>query len=491
MRKQWFLALWAWGSAAVPVTADDLSPSSSPTPPRVRAVVRIVPSSQDVSPSATESKRSEENASGSDEEPARFATPAVVSPQGELPASATPAPRELEPHRAGEIATRELAQTTSALSVELSPLPVAAPSEKSRGFVLAVEHQRVGTTDLSRVVLRLPPGTRLARLEPSIGWIQDEKDSSCWTRSLKGIAAGDRREWRGYLDGADVRGRIEARVESWAEVFDEVTEPFVANSSPATESNDEVADAVAPTLVSLRCEGPARGELGATLIYKVRIVNSSDSVLEGVELVPDLDNGLYLEGRRQLMVSEPIAARGEAILDVAVRAGRVGEQLLRFELRRGDQELTRVEHRVQIEDSGVEARLEGAASAAVGTETAFAIHVEHRGQMALEDVVVTLSLPPGLRVTKVEHEAGYDTELRMMAWRIVHLEPRSSVVLRYRAVVESPGDLEQQIDVSHGAADEVVSDHLVTRARPSTTTSPRTARAIPLRDPVPKSSNRD
>ena len=89
----------------------------------------------------------------------------------------------------------------------------------------------------------------------------------------------------------------------------------------------------------------------------------------------------------------------------------------------------------------------GPQSWSLNQEATFEIDLACDGDEPIKDIVVTLQLPENVRVTTVEHQAGIDEERRLMAWKVVELNPGSSVKLRYKAVGSDVGQAVQTIHV--------------------------------------------
>ncbi len=200
-----------------------------------------------------------------------------------------------------------------------------------------------------------------------------------------------------------------------------------------------------------------------------------------------------------MQLGEAIPAGKTRSIEIAVRAHDAGRHELGFVLLQADETIARATHDLQVLDGALDVRLEGPERFPVGQDATFTVRLEHQGNEPLEDLIVTLALAEGLRVTKVEHEAGYDADSNRLAWRIVRLAPGDRLELRYMVRAERGGEVRQSVEVTGDdlatgvgaelAARVVGEDRSRIASEPRRPEAPRAARTpdpngrVPLSDP--------
>lgn len=229
-------------------------------------------------------------------------------------------------------------------------------------------------------------------------------------------------------------------------------EAFASESDDAleiTENDDEPLAAESDvSAIDFACEGPTTTRSGTSLILRLTIRNRSSEPVSGLELATEFPQGVFLEGRRNVQLGDAIPAGKTRSIEIAVRAHDAGRHELGFVLLQGDESVARATHDLQVLDGALDVRLEGPERFPVGQDATFTVRLEHQGTEPLEDLIVTLALAEGLRVTKVEHEAGYDADSNRLAWRIVRLAPGDRLELRYMVRAERGGEVRQSVEVT-------------------------------------------
>ncbi|MEZ6105501.1 MAG: hypothetical protein R3B96_05160 [Pirellulaceae bacterium] len=345
---------------------------------------------------------------------------------------------------------------------------------------------------------KLGAGAEVHAIRPSTGWVLDEASGE-WRLDLADWVAGEetRLSRRAPLEGLEECG-VEARV-----ILNEA--PLAADSSDDDDTNvtrddsahesDEGDESDAPLVaaeddsdstiefaplrpapapiasaprdrtsrsledepqvlaprtrgVEMICDGPTTTQVGASVIYALRISNRSDLSLDQLELSADLPAGVFLEGRRRVLVGETVEPGNDVTLEVAVRAHAEGRHGLKFVLLNDGLPVATVEHELEVLDGVMQVELIGPEAMDAGTEAVFSVEVQYLGDEPIENVVVTLQLDERQRVTTLEHAAGFDPERRLLAWRIVELNPGDEVQLRYKVIGESAGPFAQAVAVS-------------------------------------------
>lgn len=193
--------------------------------------------------------------------------------------------------------------------------------------------------------------------------------------------------------------------------------------------------------------GPTRAKKGSTLLYSVSLENLSEYDLGDIKIKAIVPDGVYLEGRPELALTDRLPSGQQRSMDIAIRTQRSGEFQLQFEAWHEGTRLAKKTHDVSVVASDLRVGMGGPQSWSLNQEATFEIDLACDGDEPIKDIVVTLQLPENVRVTTVEHQAGIDEERRLMAWKVVELKPGSSVKLRYKAVGSDVGQAVQTIHV--------------------------------------------
>ena len=193
--------------------------------------------------------------------------------------------------------------------------------------------------------------------------------------------------------------------------------------------------------------GPTRAKKGSTLLYSVSLENLSEYDLGDIKIKAIVPDGVYLEGRPELALTDRLPSGQQRSMDIAIRTQRSGEFQLQFEAWHEGTRLAKKTPDGSVVASDLRVGMGGPQSWSLNQEATFEIDLACDGDEPIKDIVVTLQRPENVRVTTVEHQAGIDEERRLMAWKVVELKPGSSVKLRYKAVGSDVGQAVQTIHV--------------------------------------------
>ena len=370
---------------------------------------------------------------------------------------------------------------TPRLAVQVDSEENEQLQQRIRVQVINESPQAAGRTEL---MVTIPNELELDQFKPQPLRREQQGEASLLLYSLEGLAGSDQIEISFTATGKeDCGGLIHAIVTTEAEFSKllEFKQSVAAEADPAEADPEEPTETVGPAPSSeedggeevvdvapseespksraraekvaiskdlpLLIAGPRRAQKGATLVYSVSLENLSDVDLSDVQIKTRLPEGIYLEGRRDLKLTDRLPAGQQRSMDIALRSQQSGEFDIEFEawhdgIRLAEQSLT-----IDVVSSDLKAGMGGPQSWSVDREATFVIDLQCEGDEPIKDVVVTLQLPENIRVTTVEHQAGYDEEQRLMAWRVVELQPGTSVKLHYKAVGLKPGEALQTLHI--------------------------------------------
>jgi hypothetical protein len=497
----------SWGLAdEIPI----ISGTSTPVPQAATSSPRVAPVivGKDAGASSTSSRSSNPGASGlikliqqpqsaNDSKPSARAketqtVPVTSSSSAAKPLSsatvAAEAAAKSQPIKA--LQSPLVVHRTPRLAVQVDTAEGEQQIQRIRVQVVNESPQAAGRTEL---MVTVPSELQLDQFKPQPLRREQQGEASLLLYSLEGLAGSDQIEISFAAQGLeDCRGLIHAVVTTEAEFSKllefrkssttEVDEPLVletadpappqqndagalkedagssevdageqiAKVAPETESPSPGVDKPAvgaakdlPLLIA----GPRRAQKGATLVYSISLENLSDIDLGEVKIKTSLPEGVYLEGRRDLKLTDRLPAGQQRSTDLAIRAQRSGEFPLEFEAWHDGVRLAQQTMTIDVVSSDLKAGMGGPQSWSVDREATFVIDLQCEGEEPIKDVVVTLQLPENIQVTTVEHQAGYDEEQRLMAWRVVELQPGTSVKLHYKALGLKPGEAIQTLHV--------------------------------------------
>lgn len=437
-----------------------------------------------------------------------------------------------------------VAEPESEYRVEVLPIDPRLRTQ-TPSFRLTLQCLKLAPEQRAELVLQIEGETIVRAIKPNDGWTKRSRANE-WVWSLNSITVGDELDWIVELPAGVEECSVEARVDliddesssesasdsiateedatplptdDSSETTVESNDEVVAEDTPATESVADAADAAplrpAPSPISrssqrnersisdepqvlaprtrgveLKCEGPTTTLLGASVIYELQVSNRSSETLSDLELTTDLPEGIFLEGRRRVLLSEELAPGQDATIEVALRAHAPGTHQLKFVLVNDGLTVASVQHELEVLERSMQVELLGPESFEAGNEATFSVEIAYHGEEPVSDVVITLQLDASLRVTTLEHAAGFDAERQLLAWRIVELKPGDEVQLRYKVVSDRAGPVEQQVGVSAPALSEPIHRELagtvVARASsPSREQELRGARRSLSAPPVP------
>lgn len=457
--------------------------------------------------------------------PANSATPRVAERNEFAPDSTNSTPAS--PTNAADEDTGSTESPAASLSPEyqVQVLPIDPRLRtQTPSFRLSLNCLRVDPNQPAVLVLQVGEDSGVHAIKPSEGWTRRGKTNE-WVLSLDSVTEGEELDWIVELPSGIEECSVEARVDLVTEETDEATdetettesseetEPSLAGpvseDEASTEASDETtseeesleeSDAYpalrpAPSPISnsseraprslsdepqvlaprtrgveLTCEGPATTLLGASVIYQLQVTNRSTETLADLELTTDLPEGIFLEGRRRVLLGEEVPPGETVSLEVALRAHSPGSHSLKFVLVNDGLTVASTEQELTVLDGSMQVQLQGPTSLEAGKEGTFSVEIKYHGEEPVSDVVVTLQLHESLRVTTLEHAAGFDAERHLLAWRIVELKPGDNVQLRYKVIADQTGEFEQEVGVSAPTLDEPIlkqiSGTIVARTQP-------------------------
>ena len=424
----------------------------------------------------------------------------IPVPKVEMRASKSPG--QSKPIKA--IQTPLVVRRTPELKVQIEAEKTAKLKHR---VVVKVNNESGHAAGRTTLAVTVPEELQVSQLKPEPMLKERQGEVTLLLYSLEGLAASEENEIGFSISGSeDCRGLVCAVVNTEAESSqlinmkeqeeasstdieltskiedDKVAQPaFVAEPDVADNATElkadptaasEAVEAVAEETVAEEAEvqsepkkreagpirslgvdlpllvaGPTRAKKGSTLLYSVSLENLSEYDLGDIEIRAIVPNGVFLEGRPELELTDRLPSGQQRSMDIAIRTQRSGEFQLQFEAWHEGTRLAKKTHDVSVVASDLRVGMGGPQSWSLNREATFEIDLACDGDEPIKDIVVTLQLPENVRVTTVEHQAGIDEERRLMAWKVVELKPGSSVKLRYKAVGSDVGQAVQTIHV--------------------------------------------
>jgi len=234
-------------------------------------------------------------------------------------------------------------------------------------------------------------------------------------------------------------------------------------TSVRTENQQNVLVAVREPELQALINGPSQTNLGEKVVHEVVITNVGDGVATQVNVRPIFPNNL-VQTKSPASNLIPSIAPGKSAKIVyhsqAVAAGAAEIQAAvssddGVEPRTANLAMTVFEPTLQVSAIGPKVNF-------VDRNGIYTINVENKGKVPVTDIIVSLNVPKGLKITTISREANVDAEKGVLRWKFAKVAAGSIEQIQMMATAETEGDLVCNISVdSHETAKKQI--NLATR----------------------------
>ena len=242
-------------------------------------------------------------------------------------------------------------------------------------------------------------------------------------------------------------------------------------TSVRTENQQNVLVAVREPQLQALINGPSQTNLGEQVIHEVVITNVGDGIATQVNVQPIFPRNLVQTKSPESNLIATIAPGKSAKIVYHSQAIAPGPAEIQAAV---------------SSDDGVEARVANLAMtifeptlqiSAIGPKINFVdrngiytINVENKGKVPVTDILVSLNVPEGLKITTISREANVDAEKGILRWRFKEIPAGSVEQIQMMATSKKEGDLVCSISVdSHETAEKQIklATRVTTRANMS------------------------
>ena len=242
-------------------------------------------------------------------------------------------------------------------------------------------------------------------------------------------------------------------------------------TSVRTENQQNVLVAVREPKLQTTINGPSQTNLGEQVTHEVVITNIGDGVATQVNVQPLFPTNLVqTKAPESNLISKIDPGKSAKILyySQAIAAGPAAIQASAssddgVESSTANLAMTVFEPTLQVSAIGPKINF-------VDRNGIYTINVENKGKVPVTDILVSLNVPEGLKITTISREANVDAEKGILRWRFKEITAGSVEQIQMMATSEKEGDLVCNISVdSHETAEKQIklATRVTTRANMS------------------------
>ena len=242
-------------------------------------------------------------------------------------------------------------------------------------------------------------------------------------------------------------------------------------TSVRTENQQNVLVAVREPKLQVLINGPSQTNIGEQVTHEVVITNVGDGVATQVNVLPTFPANLVQTKAPETNLISKIAPGKSAKITYYSQAIAPGpaEILAAVSSDDGVQPssanlaMTVFEPTLQVSAIGPKVNF-------VDRNGIYTINVENKGKVPVTDILVSLNVPEGLKITTISREANVDAEKGILRWKFSEIAAGSVEQIQMMATSEKEGDIVCNISVdSHETAEKVIklATRVTTRANMS------------------------
>lgn len=239
-------------------------------------------------------------------------------------------------------------------------------------------------------------------------------------------------------------------------------------TSVRTENQQKVLVAVREPQLQALINGPSQTNLGEKVVHEVVITNTGDGVATQVTVQPVFPGNLVQTKQPKSNVIPEIAPGKTAKILYHSQAIAPGAAQIQAAVSSDDGvtpqtanlAMTIFEPTLQVSAIGPKVNF-------VDRNGIYTINVENKGKVPVTDILVSLNVPEGLKITTINREANVDAAKGILRWKFDEVAAGSVEQIQLIALAEKAGDLVCDITVdSHETAEKqiMLATRITTRA---------------------------
>ena len=239
-------------------------------------------------------------------------------------------------------------------------------------------------------------------------------------------------------------------------------------TSVRTENQQKVLVAVREPQLQALINGPSQTNLGEKVVHEVVITNTGDGVATQVTVQPVFPGNLVQTKQPKSNVIPEIAPGKTAKILYHSQAIAPGAAQIQAAVSSDDGvtpqtanlAMTIFEPTLQVSAIGPKVNF-------VDRNGIYTINLENKGKVPVTDILVSLNVPEGLKITTINREANVDAAKGILRWKFDEVAAGSVEQIQLIALAEKAGDLVCDITVdSHETAEKqiMLATRVTTRA---------------------------
>ena len=242
-------------------------------------------------------------------------------------------------------------------------------------------------------------------------------------------------------------------------------------TSVRTENQQNVLVAVREPKLQTLISGPSQTNLGEQVTHEVVVTNVGDGVATQVNVQPIFPRNLVQTKSPESNLIPSIAPGKSAKIIYHSQAIAPGSAEIQAAASSDDGvtpstanlAMTIFEPTLQVSAIGPKVNF-------VDRNGIYTINIENKGKVPVTDILVSLNVPEGLKITTISREANVDASKGILRWKFKEIAAGSVEQIQMMATSEKEGDLVCSISVdSHETAEKLIrlATRVTTRANMS------------------------
>ena len=242
-------------------------------------------------------------------------------------------------------------------------------------------------------------------------------------------------------------------------------------TSIRTENQQNVLVAVREPKLQALINGPSQTNLGEQVTHEVVITNVGDGIATQVNVQPMFPRNLVQTKAPDSNVIPKIAPGKSAKIIYYSQAIAPGPAEILAAVSSDDGvESSTANLAMTIFEPTLQVSAIGPKVNFVDRNGIYTINIENKGKVPVTDILVSLNVPEGLKITTISREANVDAEKSILRWKFDEISAGSVEQIQMMATSEKEGDLVCNISVdSHETAEKQIklATRVTTRANMS------------------------
>ena len=226
-------------------------------------------------------------------------------------------------------------------------------------------------------------------------------------------------------------------------------------TSVRTENQQNVLVAVREPQLEALISGPSQTNIGQQVKHEVVVTNVGDGIATKVDVQPLFPQNLVQTKTSDSNLIAEIAPGKSAKITYYSQAIASGPAEIQAAVSSDDGVAPRTATlAINIFEPTLQVSAIGPKVNFVDRNGIYTINIENKGQVPVTDILVSLAVPEGLKITTISREANVDADKGILRWKFKEIAAGSVEQIQMMATSEKEGDIVCNISVDSHETDE-------------------------------------